>query len=40
MAGISKPEGFEFVIADTGPGIPPEKYEEVRKLNFRLDVTN
>ena len=37
VAGISKPEGFEFVIADTGPGIPPEKYEEVRKLNFRLD---
>ena len=37
VAGISKPEGFEFVITDTGPGIPPEKHEEVRKLNFRLD---
>ena len=37
VAGISRPEGFEFVIADTGSGIPPEKHEEVRKLNFRLE---
>ena len=35
-AGCGK-VGYEFVIADSGPGIPPEWHEEVQKRFVRLD---